>query len=345
MAASRSERVAALLDTRGLRELLARVPAWHGALVLNYHRIGNAGAQPWDRTLFSATAERLDAQLAVLAREADVVGPADLPSLVAAGRGRHVLLTFDDGYRDNHELAFPLLRRHGLTATFFLATGFIDAPHAAWWDEIAWMARRATSAQVPAGEWLSTPVPLAPAAEGAAADATRDAAAAALVRVYKALPAARADAYLDFLAEATGTGRCDADAVAEMWMTWEMARELRDGGMTIGGHTVTHPLLARVPVERQEEEVAGCKRRLGDELDDPMRWFSYPVGSPDAFTATTQEILRRNDVELAFSFHGGWVGGTVLDAFDVPRVHVGPQMDPARLRATLRLPQLFARPD
>ncbi len=314
---SRSAQAAAVLDVPPLRTLLARVPLWRGVLVLNYHRVGDA-AEPWDRSLWSATAEGFDAQLAFLARNADVVGPQDLSSLAAAGRGRHVLLTFDDGYRDNHAVAFPLLRRHGLSATFFLATGFLDRPHVAWWDEIAWMVHRA---QRPAAE------------------------AAELVRVYKTLPADEAEAYLDHLAAETGTGRCGSAEADAVWMTWEMARELRDGGMTIGGHTVTHPILARLPAAAQEQEIARCARRLDEELGEPMRWFSYPVGSRDAFTADTRASLRAHGVELAFSFYGGQARFGAWDPFDVPRVHVGPAVDRQRLQAMLRVPPLFARPD
>jgi peptidoglycan/xylan/chitin deacetylase (PgdA/CDA1 family) len=331
---SRSQRLAGLLDAPPLRRMLARVPTWKGVLLLNYHRIGDAGGQPWDRTLWSATEQQFDDQLAVLAREADVIGPADLPAVVASGKGRHVLLTFDDGYRDNYQLAFPLLRSHGLTASFFLATGFIDRPHVAWWDEIAWMTRRAQSGQLAAGEWLDTPLALG--------GAEQDAAIAELLRVYKRLPEARTGPYLEFLGEATGAGRCGLGEAAEMWMTWEMARELRDAGMSIGGHTATHPLLAQTSPERQAEEIATCARRLREELDEEMRWFAYPVGSPDAFSATTKDILLRQQVELAFSFYGGYVSGKSIDPLDIPRVHVGPQMNASRLRATLRLPRLFA---
>lgn len=333
---SRSARAAALLDVAPLRALLARLPLWRGVLVLNYHRVG-AAAEPWDRSLWSATAEGFDAQLAFLARNADVVGPQELPSLVAAGRGRHVLLTFDDGYRDNHAIAFPLLRRHGLSATFFVATGFLDRPHVAWWDEIAWMVHRAQRPSVAGGEWLPAEVPLA--------GQDSYAAAATLVQAYKALPAHRAAAYLDHLAAETGSGRCGPAEAEAMWMTWEMVRELRDGGMAIGGHTVSHPILARLPAAAQEQEVAGCAQRMRDELGEPMRWFSYPVGSRDAFTTDTRASLRAHGVELAFSFYGGVARFAAWDPLDVPRVHVGPAIDPQRLQAMQRVPALFARPD
>lgn len=338
MTVSRTDRAARLLDGAAPRALLRRLPTWRGLLVLNYHRVGDPTGQPWDRTLWSATAERFDEQLAVLARETDVVAIDDVERLRVDGRGRHVLITFDDGYRDNHEVAFRLLRAHRLPATFFLTTGFLDRPHAAWWDEIAWMTRNATARAVPADEWLEAPVELG---EGEAAAR----AAATLTRVYKRLPAARTDAYVDFLAAATGAGRCPADAVAETWMTWEMARELRDGGMAIGGHTVTHPLLARLSRAEQERELSGCAERLRAELDQPMRWFSYPVGSPDAFDDQTVSLLRERQVELAFAFSGGYASGGDWDPLRIPRVHVGPLIDGVRLRAMLRLPQLFARPE
>ena len=331
---SRTARAAALLDARWLRRLLRRVPTWRGALVLNYHRVGQSAGQPWDRTLWSATEEGFDEQLGFLAQHADVIGPRDLPAVAAAGRGRCVLLTFDDGYRDNFELAYPLLRRHRLEATFFLATGFLDRPHIAWWDELAWMVRNATRPVVEAGDWLPADVPLEP---------DREAAIAALVRAYKAMQGDQDVAFLDHVAAATGSGRCTPAHADNMWMTWEMARELRDGGMTIGGHTVNHPVLARISESEQEQEVAVCAQRLREELDLPMRWFSYPVGDRDAFTPATRALLARHGVELAFSFYGGHARFARWEALDVPRVHVGPRVERQHLQAMVRVPQVFAR--
>jgi peptidoglycan/xylan/chitin deacetylase (PgdA/CDA1 family) len=318
---SRRDRAAALLAAPGISAVARRLPRWRGVLTLNYHRVGDWAGQPWDRTLWSATAEAFDAQLAVLARDAEVIAPDDVSAALRSGRrGRRVLITFDDGYRDNRAIAFPLLRRHGLPATFFLATGFLDRPHVAWWDELAWMVRR-----------------------GGGDPGAHDARIAGLCERYKALPAERAAALLDEVAAQTGAGRCGAAEAEGMWMTWDHARELRDGGMRIGGHTVTHPLLSRVSVERQREEIAGCARRLADELGEPMRWFAYPVGSRDAFTPATQELLAAQGVELAFSFYGGFGRFVGWQALDVPRVHVGPHYRPQLVFAALVAPRLFAR--
>jgi peptidoglycan/xylan/chitin deacetylase (PgdA/CDA1 family) len=333
---SRKERAAAVLAGRGVSGVSRRLPRWRGVVVLNYHRIGDRAGQPWDRTLWNADEETFDAQLAVLSKDADVVTPEDLLRLPDARRpGRRVLLTFDDGYRDNYDLAFPLLRRHGLTATFFIATGFLDGAGLAWWDELAWMVRNASGEALASGPWGDVPLALGP---------DEDATVAAVVEHYKTLDAADVDDYMRRVAEATGAGRCPPGQAGEVWMTWEMVRELHAAGMSIGGHTVTHPILARIPPAEQSREVGGCRARLREELAIAMDWFAYPVGSRDAFTEDTKQILREHDVRLAFSFYGGYARLRGWDALDVPRMHVGDRHGPELLQATLWLPRLFTRP-
>jgi peptidoglycan/xylan/chitin deacetylase (PgdA/CDA1 family) len=119
-------------------------------------------------------------------------------------------------------------------------------------------------------------------------------------------------------------------------MTWDMARELHAAGMSIGGHTVTHPVLARLPAERQREEIEGCARRLREELGVAMRWFAYPVGARDTFTPLTQRLLRDCGVELAFSYYGGFARPSRWNPLDVPRVHVDSALAPRLLAQRLR---------
>jgi peptidoglycan/xylan/chitin deacetylase (PgdA/CDA1 family) len=307
---------AAALD----RPTIRRVSSWRGVLILNYHRIGDAHASDADRSLWSATAEQFDTQLAELVRHADVIGPTDLQDVVRRGHGRYVMLTFDDGYRDNYEIAYPLLRAHHVPATFFLTTGFLDSPRAAWWDEIAWMVRHGDTPPVDAEPVIR-------------AHTTR----------YKRLPASQTEPFLDELAERTGAGRCDRAVGAREWMTWDMAREMRRGGMWIGGHTVDHPILSSLNAAGQRRQISACAARLEAELGEPMRLFAYPVGARDSFTAETGRILRRHGVHQAFSFYGGYQHMYEWNAVDIPRAHVGPWCDAQMLRAMLNFPQLFAR--
>ena len=342
MSRSRRNQAAEVLTISPLRGLLARLGRWRGVVTLNYHRIGRPDYELWDHTLWSASAEELDRQLATLGRCAEVIDPCEVLEAMQGGRGRRVLITFDDGYRDNFEIAFPLLQNHGLRAAFFLATGFLDHPRAPWWDEIAWIVRHAQGEAHQANAASCRDCELLPANFSLSAR-DHDASISELVARYKALPTGEGERFLDQLARAAGSARCAPSDAEGLWMTWEMARQMRAAGMSIGGHTVTHPILAHLPGEHQREEIAGCARRLAEELQVEMRWFAYPVGDRHAFTSTTQGILLDCGVELAFSFYGGFATPTRWNPLDVPRIHVGPGLGPELLEATVALPQIFAR--
>jgi len=327
------KRIAArILAYSGLGRLSAGLAPPGGILVLNYHRIGDGGASPYDRELWSADAEAFDAQMAMLARDCDVISPADIDT-VAGRKGRHVLVTFDDGYLDNYEVAYPILRRHGLPATFFIATGFIDRPRLPWWDEIAWRIRTTTATHLDLHPWL--PEPLEPGRG-------HDAAIGAILRAYKSLPIAESERMLERLRGETGLetpARIDG-----MWMDWNHIREMADGGMTIGGHTNDHPVLSRLPVERQREEIETCAARIREETGRPMEYFAYPVGSPWAFDDDTVACLEAVGVRRAFSYYGGHAHPG-SPRFDTPRMAMERYIELPDLAAMLWAPRLFCRPD
>lgn len=317
---------------------IGKLACWSGALVFNYHRIGDAAGSLYDHALFSATQDGFDEQMAFLARNFDVIEPADLVGLSRAPKGRHVMVTFDDGYRDNYELAYPVLRARGMSATFFITAGFLDNGVLAWWDEIAWMVRHASQARLPAGPWLRQELSIEPP--------HREASIQTLLTHYKALRGGRGAEFIDWLAVATGSGRCPETDARRMWMTWDMVREMRAGGMVIGGHTVNHPVLSRLTPEGQAAEITATAARIREELDEPMRWFAYPVGGRDAFDAHTRRALEEAGVELAFSYYGGYRRhGDEWDRYDIKRVAIESMHDRARFRATVCLPSLYGSND
>lgn len=334
---SKREQAAQLLSRTGLGKLLSWLGRWDGLLVFNYHRIGDGRGTEDDEALYSATAEGFDAQLQALATNCDVVGPDDL-DLVLAGRrrGRFAHITFDDGYRDNYTVALPLLRARGVGATFFVTTDFVDQRNAAWWDEIAWMVKRSARPVIEPNEFFGEPVRLGPGT-GVLSTAIHF-----LLRIYKRLSPADTVRFVDFLAEATGAGHRPAEALAATWMTWDMLREAAAAGVEIGGHTVTHPVLARLSPTEQAWQVDQCRLRIEQEIGRPMRLFSYPVGGRQSFDDHTRAALARNDVRYAFSYYGGYQSTRRWDRFDIRRVAVESVTNPASFESLFRLPQLFA---
>ena len=323
-----------LLCRSGLRFLLARTIPWSGILVLNYHRVGNGNQSPFDRGLWSADAAAFTNQIRFCKSQFDLITPDDIPRVLAQASGRYALITFDDGYKDNYEVAFPILKAEGVPATFFVTTGFVDAPRLPWWDEIAWMVRTSRQVQVELPGWVPAPISFD--------EPDREAAVRTLLRTYKAMPADSTDLYLDAIAEATRSGRCAQDAGTGLWMNWEMLREMRAAGMTVAGHTVTHPVLARISIKRQREEILGGGARLAEEMREPMRYFSYPIGKPGSFDSVTQDCLREAGVRYAFSYYGGFRRFGEWNSYDVRRVPVETHLTAEWFQSIVTVPQFFA---
>ena len=325
---------ASLLSRSGCGSLLGKVLPGSGVLVLNYHRIGNGKGSPFDRGLWSTSAESLTDQIRFCKSRLEMITPDDLPRALAAGRGRYGIITFDDGYRDNYEVAFPILKAEGVPATFFITTGLIDTPKLPWWDEIAWMVRTSQRNRIELPGWIPAPLTFD--------EPDREEVVRALLRVYKAMLSESTVRYLDVIAEATGSGRYGGEAGKNLWMDWDMLREMKTAGMTIGGHTVSHQVLSRLTPEKQQEEIRGCADRLVAEMNEPMRYFSYPSGGLQRFDASSRVCLREANVQYAFSYYGGCNRFRDWDDYDIRRIAVEPCLTPEWFKSIVAFPRLFA---
>ncbi len=330
---SKRQLLADAIQLSGLGALLLRMPSWRGLVVLSYHRTGEGSRQDVCRSLFTPPAAFED-QMRLIARHFDVVDPRQVSAGLLNSSGRKVMVTIDDGYRDLYEIANPALQKHGVRAAVFLCTGFVDGHANAWWDEIAWILRHSAMSALPPGPWCQYPLPL-----------TGEGLEHAIQRVmwrYWTLAETETTGFLGQLARVTGAGRRPPSP--SDWITWDMARELMASGHTIGAHTVTHPVLARMALARQRAEVMGSLERIETELGERPRWFAYPVGTKSAFDRRARELMSDAGIELAFSNYGGYVTQRSFAPLDVRRVSSERLSKPNVFSGTLALPQVFARP-
>lgn len=332
---SKKELLAQALDWTGMNLLARNTPLWSGLVVLNYHRVGDWQNSLFDHDLWSATAEDFEQQLRFLSLNFDLIRLHDLDRIWNQPRGRYVLITFDDGYLDNYEWAFPLLRAFNSPATFFLTTGFLDNRKMAWWDEISWMVRSTEQSSLEENHWTGVSLSLEPD------QATQT--IKSLLRVYKNLTGEKTDEYLNFLADATGTGRCPTEIADQVWMNWDMIREMNEAGMDFGGHTVNHPILANHPEETQRFEIEHCKQRIEAEIETPISAFSYPVGARDSFNECTRRCLKQAGYRWGFSYYGGYSHLGPHDACDLPRIAVESENPAALFRSSVSFPQVFSQ--
>lgn len=260
--------------------------------ILVFHRV-NDEQDPFFPSLptavFAARMRHIAEQYVVLTVEelADRVRRRDVPR-------RALALTFDDGYRDALTHAAPVLARHGLPATIFLATGYIGTSEMPWYDllGLAFKTTERAGVELTPGQML----PL---------DSTSDRLQALQIalRYFKRITdedRRRALARLiDELQPAC------AQRQKRLMLSWEEVDTLRGLGVSVGAHTVSHPILSRVAPEAAWREVHGSKVAIERSLGTAVRAFAYPNGGADDYNGTTVDLVGRAGFTCAVTTRRG----------------------------------------
>jgi peptidoglycan/xylan/chitin deacetylase (PgdA/CDA1 family) len=292
-------------------------------LILTYHRIldGEDPMRPGEMTR-----EAFERHTGVLRRFFNVLPLAEAWKRTREGTlpRRAVAITFDDGYADNAELALPILLRQELTAAFFVATSFLDGGRM-WNDTIIETVRRAP-ARVDLEDLGGGTLEL-DGAQSRAAAATR------LVRAWKHLPPPERQSRVDELARRAGV-----HPPTDLMMRSDQVQALARAGMTVGSHTVTHPILAKIDDDEAEGEMRESRTRLESITGTPVTLFAYPNGRlGDDYEPRHAEIARRVGFELALSTDPGMVERD-SDPYRLPRFGPWPE---ASWRFGVRLLQRY----
>lgn len=241
-------------------------------VILTFHHVRPEPPGPFaPNALLSITPDFLDRTLNHLAaRGFEIVGLDAVPQHLAdPAPGRpFAVLTFDDGYRDNVVHAQPVLARHGAPWTLFVTSDFADQCGRLWWIELERAVARLDRVRLASG--LDRPA--------------RDAAekSAAFEVVYRTLRAGPEPVLLDEIASlCRQAGFAPGAVAAELCLTWDELRTLaRDPAVTLGAHTLSHPMLAKHDAAFARREMAGSRARIEAETGRTVRHLSYPVGDP-----------------------------------------------------------------
>jgi peptidoglycan/xylan/chitin deacetylase (PgdA/CDA1 family) len=287
--------------------------------ILTYHRV-HSGPDP----MFpgATTARDFARHAAILRRFFNV-----LPLAEAAARLQErslpafaVCITFDDGYRDNLTVALPVLRRYELPATVFVASGFTDG--GLMWNDIVIEALRSTAREdVSCDELGIGRMPLA------SADARR-AAVEGILGKLKYRPPEERGAIAHSLA-----ARLRAVLPRDLMLNRAELIALHKAGVTIGAHTVTHPILARLDPAAADREIRSSREALVALIDSDVTLFAYPNGKPNV--DYRQEHVRQV-MTAGFTAAVSTVAATARDSsdrFQLPRYGT---WDRSRARFALR---------
>lgn len=302
---------------KSIKTFLAAEPGWRlgaplrrpGVVVLMYHRVTRPG-EPFHGIGLDAFREQMRW---LKARCEPIAAEAFLDRVKSPSRRRPaVLVTFDDGYRDYHDNAYPILQELGIPAAVFLATSFMGTQRMIWTDAV-WDALRRSPRREVSLPWSQERIHL----EG---EAARVRAERHVKRFLKEVADAERQRWQAALFERLGVDPEDGSLGRQM-LSWEEVRATREG-TAYGAHTHTHPILSQLEPPAADEEIRLSRDAIARELGTVPRLFAYPNGRAGDFNAETRASLRRHGFELAFSTIEG-INGPDTDPFAIARQPTG----------------------
>jgi peptidoglycan/xylan/chitin deacetylase (PgdA/CDA1 family) len=208
-----------------------------------------------------------------------------------------VAITFDDGFKDNYENAYPILKKYNVPATIFLTTGYIEDGTAPWFIKLRYifMKTKKTRFQFSLND-KTISLPMQTREEKFAAS---DRAMACL----KDCPDNERLPMLNNLCEELEVN--DFRKLENLMLTWDQVKEMLESGISFGAHTVSHPILTRMPMDKVEEEIRQSKKTIEAKIGKPVTSFAYPFGKKAQYRPEIFPILERLQFKCAVTTEVG----------------------------------------
>jgi peptidoglycan/xylan/chitin deacetylase (PgdA/CDA1 family) len=276
-----------------VRHLLRR-----GLLVLAYHGVvGEDQRKHALRYRNTVSVRELTLQLKLICRFFTPISAWDLLDWVA-GRGElppaPVLVTFDDGFRNNLVHAAPLLERYGVPALIHICTGYVGTERILWTQELNEIIATWPRPTFPMPmNQPDIPLPSDPDARLLEAERVR--------ACCKQILNPEREDYLCRLRNQKLPIRDEQHRELFEFLNWDEVRTLFRRGFAIGAHTVEHSILTQLAVDTLDRELRDSKHAIEREVGAPCEWFAYPNGGPADISSPIVSRVEAAGYKSAFT--------------------------------------------
>lgn len=200
-----------------------------------------------------------------------------------------VALTFDDGYQDFYDVAFPILQEYSMPATLFVPTSLLGHKTPLLHDQIYYLVMEATKRNISIisileAQGITKPLPALRRALNYRNNDYYEA-----MRALHEIPRTKLEILIDAIKAKLNFNEAHFPEEYRL-LNWSMVRELAKANITIGAHTLNHALLTEESLNVAELEIYGSKVELEDKLDMPVRHFAYPDGRYNSHIAKLVRI-------------------------------------------------------
>jgi peptidoglycan/xylan/chitin deacetylase (PgdA/CDA1 family) len=233
------------------------------------------------------TPQSFEKQLEYLCSHYEIIDLEILANYLHTGKtlpSKAVIITFDDGFKDNYLYAYPLLRKYGCPATIFLTVDAIGTKRVPLYSQIIWLFSYLSS------NFNKIEIP----AVGILHLGSLTGKAMAITKVNKKLrelsPKQR-EIFLKELLKYTNFEFPESVLDSEVYLSWADIREMKNDKITFGSHSLTHPFLPLLSLNEARWEINYSKKRIEEEIGQRVVTFSYPFGG---YNTRIMEIVRNS---------------------------------------------------
>lgn len=294
-----------------------------GVYVLCYHRLTNYEADSSNDPM-AVDRSSFEKHMEFLKREYDFISldqAVDLLGQKKKLRKRYLVVTFDDGYRDNYVFGREIFSKYGLKPTIYLTAGKIDQRSLLWHDSVDYMVFGGEQEEVlidTAGIKGRFPI---------RTEAEKRSLAEKLKESIKQFHEDAKGRILDDLAETFGV--CTQEESC-LLLDWAEIQSLISAGADMGGHTMSHPILSRVSDVVMKQEVSACKKLIEERTRKEVRSFAYTNGKSGDYTNETKKEVANHYKSAVTTIMG--VNKPGADLYELRRILIGYDPDILKLR-------------
>ena len=229
-----------------------------------------------------------------------------------------IVITIDDGYHDFYTHAYPVLKKHGVPATIYVTSDFIDKKIWLWPDVISYLLDN-TKKEILKIKFDGKDMEYKISSRESVHEIWR-----MLANYCISLTDDKRREFIEYLMREPEVDISREPTDDFCSMSWKELREISDNGVEIGAHTRTHPILSKVAKDRLKDEISGCKRLIEDNINKPVEHFCYPNGQPSDISEDVKNMVKESGYySAAAAYHDrhGWE-----DLYEIRRHGVGSGM-------------------
>jgi peptidoglycan/xylan/chitin deacetylase (PgdA/CDA1 family) len=269
--------------------------------ILCYHRVMDIDPKTFefDEDLVDATVADFDRQMKFVSKHFNVITFKDLVEYRKKGKlpKNPLIITFDDGYRDNYTNAYPILKKYRLPATIFLTTDYIENKDIFWWDKVAYYIKKTPKKEINFsfnGEICK--YDLSNQEKKLFAIKSINKAINKLLRSSKNIEINHILKQLENSLDV----KLPPSIIKEHILSWEDIKEMLQDGIEFGSHSVQHQILTNLSDERIEDEIVNSNRKIEQKISQSPIAFAYPTG---LYNNNCLKILAKSQVKFGCAYN------------------------------------------